>query len=653
MGNIHVLDFSVANLIAAGEVVDRPASVVKELLENAIDAKSTKVTVDIRGGGVGMIRVADNGCGMSAEDLPISLRRHATSKIRTAEDLAAIGTLGFRGEALAAIASVSDLHIITKRKEDETGHVLTAHCGQVISVEEVGCADGTTVLVEQLFDNVPARRKFLKRDATEAQAVSAFVEKVALSRPHISFSLSVDGNRRFITPGNGKIIDTLHALYGQVAARMIPVKGDTLGIRVYGYVGRSDATRNNRAEQNFFLNGRYIRSRTMMAALERAYSSFIAPERFPICALYMELDPRAVDINVHPAKLEVKFSDEHRVFEAVYYAVRAALEDNTERPDLDLSAARKQETRLEQKGDKLKQALSFMPEEVTQVTVTEQVKNTQAASLPKPPPSPAAPISRPQSAAPLRPTQVPVESAGSVSRPHGDMAAEPIAASAPIGIAAKPSPLRSPSQTPAVKEEAPPLPTYRLLGVLFDCYIVLELEGHCLLIDQHAAHERILFEELKQKQAQGQRLSQELMLPLTVRLTAEEFGAACEYRADLEAVGLSFTTPKTEGDTVVYVTAIPNAVSPYDAENLLVRMTDELVCGMGEPAVTESLRRERALYQVACKAAIKGGRRYDQAHIEWLCRKILVLPDITVCPHGRPIAIKLTKAELDRQFRRI
>ena len=640
MGIIHVLDFSVANLIAAGEVVDRPASVVKELLENAIDAGSTKISVDIRAGGVRMIRVADNGCGISAEDLPNALKRHATSKIRRADDLSRIGTLGFRGEALAAVAAVSNVHIISKRREDEHGHVLTASCGNVISVEEVGCADGTVVLVEHLFENVPARRKFLKKDSTEAQAVSAAVQKVALSRPDISFSLAVDGVRKFITPGDGSLPHVLHAILGEVACRMLPVSGDTFGIRVKGYIGRSDATKNNRNEQNFFLNGRYVKSRTMMAALERAYVSFIAPERYPVCALYVEIDPALVDVNVHPAKLEVKFSDERHVFEAIYYSVRAALEENTARPDLEAPSFKTKET-VEEKAARLKSML--FPSQ----GAGEQMTMASAPPMPPPPapPSSAIPLS---SSIPRETQRVHYE-----ERVAAPIAPDPVAVSFEANTLSdkgRPEHLTTEATSIPKEEEPPSIPPYRYLGTLFHCYIILEVEDKFMLIDQHAAHERILFEDLKKKQQSGITLSQELMLPLSLRLTAEEYASAIEYKDDLEAVGMSF---ETSGDNKLHITAIPNAVSPYDAEALFTSMVDELAKGMGTPQNTESLRRERALYQIACKAAIKGRRDYDTAHIDWLCRQVLSFPDITVCPHGRPIAIIMSHADLDKQFNRI
>ena len=341
MGKINVLSFAVANLIAAGEVVDRPASVIKELLENAIDSGADRITVEIQNGGVTYMRVSDNGCGMSAEDLPVSIRRHATSKIKNAEDLNGILTLGFRGEALAAIASVSDIRIISKTADAPSGAMLEARGGEIVGVTERAASNGTTVIVENLFANVPARRKFLKKDVTEAMAISAVVEKIALSKPNIAFRLIVDGNVRIDTVGDGQLKTAIYSIFGKdFASKLIPAENKTEGIKVYGFVGRSDNVRANRNYQNFFINGRYVKSRTAGAAIEQAYTSYIPPEKFPCCILFIEINPATVDVNVHPAKLEVKFSNEKPVFEAIYYAVRNALETNTSRPSVTLNSPR-------------------------------------------------------------------------------------------------------------------------------------------------------------------------------------------------------------------------------------------------------------------------------------------------------------------------
>lgn len=641
MGNIHVLSFEVANLIAAGEVVERPSSVLKELIENSIDSGATKIVAEIKRGGIALIRVTDNGCGMTRDDLPVALKRHATSKIRDEHDLAAIMTLGFRGEALAAISSVSRMMIITKTKDAEVGSMLTATAGQVDVLSDVECADGTTVTVEDLFFNVPARRKFLKKESTEAMNVAALVEKVALSRPDISIQLLVDGEERFKTPGGGDRERTAYAVLGRdFAEKTIPVDGTTGGIHVYGLIGRSDNVRKNRNLENIFINGRYVKSLTAAAALEKAYTSYIAPESFPACVLFLDMDPMSVDVNVHPAKLEVKFSDERAVFEAVYYTVRHALESSEYRPEFALG--KKADTK------------NFVPP-----APAEQIKFAPSgAHADRPPVSDRPTVPAPSSFYGTKPTVPPSAAArvesGKPSFSYSERreTLTPRESLRVLDAYRKAEPEeKTPAPMPAPTDVAgKTAPEYHYVGEAFDCYVMIEYRGDLLIIDKHAAHERVIFEELKARQAEDGRVSsQTLLLPLAVSLTADEYAAVTDFSEELRAVGFDFDL----GERVVNIKAIPERIDLSDAEGLFVQMADELAGGRGNPAVTESNRRERTLYQVACKAAIKGGRVYDRSVIDWLIGKILSLPDITVCPHGRPIAYKITKHELDKQFDRI
>ena len=638
MGKINVLSFDVANLIAAGEVVDRPASVVKELLENAIDAGATAVTVEIRHGGVSMIRVADNGCGIEPEDLPVAIKRHATSKIKEADDLASIMTLGFRGEALAAIASVCQMHIITKPKTRDMGMMLVSEGGRVTEITEIGCADGTTVTVENLFGNVPARRKFLKKDVTEAMAVSAVVEKVAMSRPDIALTLISDGGTRFSTAGDGKLENTLYALFGrEFATRLLPVTGELDGIRVTCFIGRPDFVRNNRNYQNTFINSRYVKSKTVMAAVERAFTSFIAPERFPIAVLFLTLDPAAVDVNVHPAKLEVKFSDERPVFEVVYYAVRSALEESTERPEMHI------------KTEKRPAIGAFVPiggapkAEQTDLGAWLKLKGATAR------PVETVKVTPPPAATEKRKAETSYRTDYQSVYEKIEQAATKTPVPETVRVASPlPTPPRAVSKEPTEPEVS--LPLYRLIGEAFDFYVIVELDGELLLIDKHAAHERILFEQLKENMKKDGRIaSQTLLLPIRVRLSEAESAAAIEYKNEIESVGFLYTLDGSGAE----ISALPDAITPADAEMLFIKMADELASGTGNPAVTEAVRREKALYQIACKGAIKGGRVYSTETLRWLVEKLLRMPDVTCCPHGRPVAYRLTKSELDRQFERI
>ncbi len=661
MGKINVLSFEIANLIAAGEVVERPSSVLKELIENSIDAGATEIIAEIKRGGVALIRVSDNGCGIDKEDLPVALKRHATSKIREKDDLSSIMTLGFRGEALAAISSVSEVTIITKTKNSDIGYMLTSEGGNILDVSEVGASDGTTVVVENLFFNVPARRKFLKKDSTEAMNVAALVEKIALSRPDISIQLLIDGEERFKTPGDAQLLNTVRAVFGrEFSGKLIKAEGVADGIKVSGFISRSDNVRKNRNLENIFVNGRYVKSLTAQAALEKAYTSYIATEHFPCCILFIEMNPGIVDVNVHPAKLEVKFSDERRVFEAVYYTVKKALEESEYRPEMTLGAKKNDYNPLgafvpvgeNTKGEQI--TISH----ATPSGVSEDHKigrGSYAASQGSPSHSIGNSAHKSSGTAFNTALDRPVTVSSSV-RDMGTYASSVMTPAESVDLLDR---YKKSSSTPPTsnadyfekaKKDADDKPVYKYVGEAFDCYLIIEHENELLIIDKHAAHERIIFEDLKRGRTNDGRVSsQSLLLPVTVILTADELSLAENFKADLVAVGFDFEI----NDRSVNITAIPEALSPSDAEGLLVQMLGEMTDGGGTPENSDQIRRERALYQIACKAAIKGGRLYDRSVTDWLIDKLLQLPDITVCPHGRPVAYKLKKSELDRQFDRI
>lgn len=656
MAKINLLDFEIANLIAAGEVVERPSSVLKELIENSIDSGATKIVAEIKRGGVALIRVSDNGCGIEKDDLPVAIKRHATSKIKGKEDLDTIATLGFRGEALAAISSVSEMTIITKTAESDTGYMLTAEAGRVTELCEVGASDGTTVVVENLFYNVPARRKFLKKDSTEAMNVAALVEKVALSSPNISIQLLVDGQQRFKTVGDGDILNTVYSVFGKdFSEKLIKCEGKANGIRVHGYIGRSDNVRKNRNLENIFINGRYVKSLTAMAAVEKAYTSYIAPECFPSCVLFIEMKPSEVDVNVHPAKLEVKFLDERAVFEAVYYTVKDALESSVYRPEIELSSKKgfynPAAAFVPIGGEDVGKQLSFgakstdkksdaHPEAYAKaVNYTEQKRANTALDYDKPlrVNSGLGNYSDKKESAVTHSYMTPKESL-EVLKSYGEARAKEI-----------------PEATSAAAADVEPIVNaerkdYKIIGEAFDTYVFVEYEGDLLVIDKHAAHERVIFEELKARYSKDGRVaSQALLLPIGIQFGADELASVMDAKADFEAVGFEFI----KNGYSVDITAIPDAITATGAEGLFTEMAGELLSGKGNPTLTEAIRRERALYQIACKAAIKGGRVYTPEIIEWLVKKLLTLPDVIVCPHGRPVAYKLTKRELDRQFDRI
>ena len=701
MGKINVLSFAVANLIAAGEVVDRPSSVIKELLENAIDSGANTITVEIQNGGVTYMRVTDNGCGISKEDLPVAIRRHATSKIKNAEDLDGILTLGFRGEALAAIASVSEMRIISKQKDSSTGAMLEAHGGNIIGVTDRPAADGTTVIVENLFANVPARKKFLKKDITEAMAISAVVEKIALSRPDIFFKLIIDGNVKIETTGDGNLRNTVYAVFGrEFASKLIDTSLSVDGITVRGFVGRPDNIRANRNYQNFFINGRYVKSKTAVAALEQAYTSYIASERFPCCILFLEISPMLVDVNVHPAKLEVKFSNEKVVFETIFYAVRGALEGNSARPDISIGTTQKkvsdaripiedgrresakaQQIEAElyrsaiQKGQKDNRFENISADEYRRRFTNQpfsasnqsQTAFTSVPNTPKKEERVEAPQIKAQEVQVPKISETIVKEEPKIAEskkietvqtsPERKEIPSPISIHQSVPERIERVETLERRETPSSMEEkrysAPTVEQaeslqYRIIGEAFNSYVLVEKGSQMILIDKHAAHERIIFEELKAGLSNIKIDSQILMFPTEIMMMSDEIQAICDYRSEIEAIGFEFSAGKYS----LNVTAVPAGISSDDVADMLLVMADRIKSGTGTAGLTKDIIFEKALYQASCKAAIKAGREYSPAQIKRIVDKLMQLPDITVCPHGRPVAMILDKKKLDREFER-
>ena len=721
MGKINLLTPQVANLIAAGEVVERPASVVKELVENAIDAEASRIVVEIQRGGVRYIRVTDNGCGMAREDVPVSLKRHATSKICTQKDLDAILTLGFRGEALAAISSVSRLRIMTRRSCDTLGTLLTAAGGQDVTVTDCGCPVGTSVIVEDLFYNAPARLKFLKKDVKEAIAVTSLLEKVALSRPDIAFQLINDGTTKFETAGDNNLKNAVYAVLGRdFSAKTVSVRGGFDGVEIEGMIGTPENVRANRNFQIFYVNARYIRSRIISSALEQAFTSYAPTEKFPAAVLFLRIHPSLVDVNVHPSKMEVKFSNEKLIFEAVYYAVRSALEKLQVRPQFytDETLRKHQIARdivhaqtslpqgansgeerqtVQQRQRTLQQgALSADAADLTLPELREEVqpaaeeprfapvapwddplrdvssaKNNVSVSEKKTIPSQSlsdqtddteekngfwsSSISDTVVGKPTKPdvSKRPAKSLGALGNGFAPFNMEhvPSTPRMPVHDDLVTPFARNEQKTPVKTGQKDPtadVPPYRLVGEVFQCYVLVECGDVCLIIDKHAAHERILFEELKKNMQQAKPYGQILLAPLTVSLSAEECAAVTEEREALEKLGYSFILQEQH----VQMEQIPAQLQTQTAVDLFVSIAGQLVNGEGEVDISASMRFEKALYQGACKAAIKGGKEYDEGHIRWIVERVLTMPDIKYCPHGRPVCFEMSKQSIDHRFLR-
>jgi len=669
MGNINLLEQQVANLIAAGEVVERPASAIKELMENAIDAGATRITAEIKNGGVTLMRITDNGCGMTEEDALLCIQRHATSKIRSASDLDGIVTLGFRGEALAAIASVSRLRIMTRTADAEMGVVVTCEAGKILSVEESGCPLGTTMIVEELFANVPARRKFLKRDASETAAVAAVLEKIALSRPDIAIKFITDGTLRFQTAGDGNLQNVIYAVLGRdFAKKTVKVHDMTEGIEVEGVIGTPDNCRGNRNYENFFINGRYVKCGTASAALEQAFSSYIPSDKFPSCVLALTINPAYVDVNVHPQKLEVKFSADKPVFNAVYCAVRNALMTRVERPTSPEENVRltgdsyklyndvlSMKTTSEEEAVRIADEKERLNRKYEQVSIPGEVREAPITAPANPP------AARIAYDTPIRPnpyearfTETPVSPAKEPDPVPEKVTAAPPPPPRMTVPDILPNLLRKEEEAvpPAPAEEAEPtvLPWFRIAGVAFNCYVFVEMEDKMLVIDKHAAHERVLFEKMRDNMKSLQPVSQLLMLPIELRLAPEEFAAACEYREEFFKVGFDFIDGEEEN--TVAILQYPSGLTGAQAEAMFAELVYRLASGTGDLMTGREQIYEKALYQASCKAAVKAGREDTPENIRWIAEQVIVNPRVRYCPHGRPVAFEMTKGQFERQFER-
>ena len=639
MPNIIQLSPHIANLIAAGEVVERPASVVKELLENAVDAGATKVTVEIRDGGMTFLRVTDNGCGMLPEDAKTAFLRHATSKLRTAEDLAAIQTMGFRGEALAAIASVSRIDLLTKTRDTLMGTSLSLEAGAVTEESEAGCPDGTTIIIRDLFFNTPARMKFMKSDSVEGSRVTAAVQLQALAHPEVSVTLIRDGKQVLSTPGTGGLEAAVYCVYGRECAKMIPVdsKWDAYSLR--GYVSKPTDSRPSRSLQTFFVNDRPVRSKTLIAALEEAYRNQIMVGKFPACVLHLTLPADAVDVNVHPAKTEVKFLSEKAVFDCIHYGVLGALNKTPDRPPVQLkpqvtvtaTASKPPITTAPAKPTPAKQESFYR-------TMTPAEFKTFSSALtdaPKPKQEAAvATVSKLE-----QPVPMPVREERVIPG-ITDSIPDPV----PKPVIQAPKPVAIPDPPEQIQLDMPQVPQWRMVGELYRSYIIVEEGDNAFLIDKHAAHERILFDKLKSNQEAIS--SQYLLTPIPVRLSPE---AAAELLSNKPLLGeLGFEIDEF-GENTVLLRQVPMDLSSDEAADALETIASDLLNGRRESRDTV---RDEVLHTVACKAAIKAGWHSDEKELLALVKEVMSREELKYCPHGRPICITLSKKQLEKQFKR-
>ena len=647
MPKILQLSSHVANLIAAGEVVERPASAVKELLENAVDAGASKVTIEIRDGGMTFLRVTDNGCGMSAEDARTAFLRHATSKLRTEEDLAAIGTMGFRGEALAAIASVSRIDLMTKTPGSLSGVKLHLDAGVITEEAEAGCPDGTTILVRDLFYNTPARMKFMKSDTVEGSRVAAAVQMQALAHPEVAFQFLRDGKQVLATPGTGKLQDAMYCVYGRDCARMVAVESRWESYTLSGFVTLPTDARPSRNLQTFFVNDRPVKSKLLIAALEEAYRNQLMVGRFPGCVLHLNLPANAVDVNVHPAKTEVKFLSEKAVFDCVHYGVLGALNKKPDRPAVQFKPQpapvppEKPAPSPEAKPAEKKEAFFR--------TMTAQEYKTFSAAMadaPKPKPEAAAAAAKKIPAG----GNMPLREFVMLPQVRQAVQPEPAPSLPPLPETPKPLAPEMPVKAPEPEMEQtalemPKADTWRMVGELYRTYILVEEGDNAFLIDKHAAHERILFEKLKanQESISGQTLLQ----PVPVRLSPAAAGELLGNTELLEELGFEI---EEFGENTVLARQIPMDLSEEAAAEALETLADDLLNGRRESRDTV---RDTLLHTVACKAAIKAGWVSDEKELLAIAKAVMEREDLKYCPHGRPICVSLSQKMLEKQFKRI
>lgn len=649
MPRINVLPKNIADLIAAGEVVERPSSVIKEFVENSIDAGSTKITVEIHNGGKTYIRVTDNGCGIERDDVPKAFISHATSKIISVSDLDAISTLGFRGEALASVCAVSKVEIMTTAQGFDIGTRYVIEGGEEKLIDDAGSPVGTTIIVRDLFYNIPARLKFLKKDVQEGNYIATVLERIALSNPHIAFKFIRDGKLAFQTPGDGNLKSAVYAVFGkEFTSQLLPVNGEHSGIKVHGFVTKPTAGRGNRTMQTFFVNKRYVKSVIFLTALENAYKNSIMVGKYPGCVLFLDMPFETVDVNVHPAKTEVRFYEEKRVFEAVYNTVLSTLNSDFTRPQATFNEA-KAFVEPAQKGEQLKisqvapvtqkSERSFIIKEFGKpVTGHEDRVNAPEKNEPKQFDFLKEQYYKPQIKIVEEKVQEQVETKIEKTEP---VIVEPVLVDNERSVEYE---IKKETETEVINVSEPGIPEYRYIGEAFKTYLMAEVDGKLIIIDKHAAHERILFEKFK-TQAKGE--SQMMLMPVSVNLSADEYSAVIENINLLEKAGYEVSD---FGDRCVKVSACPPELVNENIDEIITEVAGYLSKNI-KTVLPEKL--DWILHSMACRAAVKAGNFTSSYEAEKFVGLLLANKDIRYCPHGRPVMVEMTKRELEKQFGRI
>ncbi len=665
MPRINVLPKNIADLIAAGEVVERPSSVIKEFVENSIDAGATNITVEIKNGGKTYIRVTDNGCGIDKEDVKKAFISHATSKISNIEDLDAISTLGFRGEAMASVCAVSRVELLTSTADADFGTRYIIEGGEEILIDDAGCPIGTTIIVRDLFYNIPARMKFLKKDVQEGNYIATLMERIAVSNPNISFKFIRDGKLQFSTPGDNDLKSAIYAVFGKdFTDNLIPVHNEQNGIAVKGFVVKPTAGRSSRSMQIFFVNKRFVKSVVFLSALEAAYKNSIMVGKYPACVLFVDMPYESVDVNVHPAKTEVRFFEEKKVFDSVYYGTLSALQGDTTRVQAKFSEA-KIFSKPADKGEQLKITEIEQPK-----VIVEQPKIIEVKEFGKPVTGVETLVHSPEKKEPKQLDFLKDEyTKPSVSHLVIESKKEDVVTEDPspklnikINVNDTFETIKQPSapkvtevfeenenketvSTEVIQEPKKELPlNFRFVGEAFNTYLIAELEGKLVLIDKHAAHERILFEKFK---AAGCGQSQIMLQPITVTLSPDEYNAVIENIELLADAGYDISD---FGDRCVKVGACPPELIDCNISDIVSEIAGYLANNI-KTLMPEKL--DWIYHSMACRAAVKAGNFTSSYEAEKFVELLLKREDIRYCPHGRPVMIEMTKKELEKQFKRI
>lgn len=659
MPKINVLPKEIYQLIAAGEVVERPSSIVKEMIENSVDAGAKNITVEIKNGGSTYIRITDDGCGIERDDIKKVFVSHATSKISEKDDLNAISTLGFRGEAMASISAVAKVELLTKAENEDLGTRYEIAGGEEISFDDAGCPKGTTIVVRDIFYNTPARMKFLKKDVTEGNAVAGIVDRMAISHPDISFRFIRDGKQTLITSGNGELISSIYSVFGkEVSESLIPVDYSYENMRVTGYVSKPVSSRKSRAMQFFFINGRLIKSQTAMAALEQAYKNSIMVGKFPMCVLNIELNPSLVDVNVHPAKIEVRFANEKPIFNLIYYGVKSTIESDHSVKEVQFSPSAEEIYNIPEKKTHsakvdffkkkddapVQQTFKVQPkDDFWQVSSpkidftakenkeTDKVTTVQDKPVVK---SIKLDIAFDEELAVKKPEKA-VETTVASDVLHNHF--EEIVEDTPTPVVAD-----EPESSVVVSEEKDI--QFRLIGEAFKTYIIVEIDKELYFIDKHAAHERMNYEQFK---AQSTIEVQMLLAPVAVTLSKEEFNVLCD---NLELLNQCGFEAEPFGESAVLVRAVPSLVGDSDVRDLICEIAQKLL--EHKTDITPD-KIDWIYHSASCRGAVKAGDKTTPEEQELFVKKLLSMPEIRFCPHGRPVFIKMSKYDIEKQFGRV